>query len=251
MSIEVHEHQQDVRQLHRPARRRRLTVADGRTGGPARARPARARPRCCGSSPGWRRPTRAAVAVRTTRTSPDRDASERSVGFVFQHYALFRHMTVFENIAFGLRVRPRQTRPPTKRDPRDACTELLRAGAARRARRPLSVAAFRRPAAARRAGPGAGRRAEGAAARRAVRRARRQGAQGAAPLAAPAARRDARHQRLRHARPGRGAGSGRPRRGDERTAASSRSARRTRCTHTPRTPSSTAFLGPRIVSTGV
>ncbi len=38
-------------------------------------------------------------------------ARERQVGFVFQHYALFRHMTVFENIAFGLRVRPRDTRP--------------------------------------------------------------------------------------------------------------------------------------------
>ena len=36
---------------------------------------------------------------------------ERNVGFVFQHYALFRHMSVFENIAFGLRVRPRATRP--------------------------------------------------------------------------------------------------------------------------------------------
>ena len=36
---------------------------------------------------------------------------EREVGFVFQHYALFRHMTVFDNIAFGLRVRPRATRP--------------------------------------------------------------------------------------------------------------------------------------------
>ncbi|HZV38103.1 MAG TPA: ATP-binding cassette domain-containing protein, partial [Pseudoxanthomonas sp.] len=36
---------------------------------------------------------------------------ERRVGFVFQHYALFRHMTVFENVAFGLRVRPRKTRP--------------------------------------------------------------------------------------------------------------------------------------------
>ncbi|MGH8504305.1 MAG: sulfate/molybdate ABC transporter ATP-binding protein [Gammaproteobacteria bacterium] len=36
---------------------------------------------------------------------------ERQVGFVFQHYALFRHMTVFENVAFGLRVRPRQVRP--------------------------------------------------------------------------------------------------------------------------------------------
>ena len=36
---------------------------------------------------------------------------ERQVGFVFQHYALFRHMTVFENVAFGLRMKPRATRP--------------------------------------------------------------------------------------------------------------------------------------------
>ena len=36
---------------------------------------------------------------------------ERRVGFVFQHYALFRHMTVFDNVAYGLRVRPRRTRP--------------------------------------------------------------------------------------------------------------------------------------------
>jgi sulfate/thiosulfate transport system ATP-binding protein len=39
-------------------------------------------------------------------------ASERKAGFAFQHYALFRHLTVFENIAFGLRVRPKNTRPP-------------------------------------------------------------------------------------------------------------------------------------------
>jgi sulfate transport system ATP-binding protein len=36
---------------------------------------------------------------------------ERQVGFVFQHYALFRHMSVFENVAFGLRVKPRSLRP--------------------------------------------------------------------------------------------------------------------------------------------
>jgi sulfate/thiosulfate transport system ATP-binding protein len=42
-------------------------------------------------------------------------AGKRGVGFVFQHYALFRHMTVFENIAFGLRVRGRKTRPDEAR----------------------------------------------------------------------------------------------------------------------------------------
>jgi sulfate/thiosulfate transport system ATP-binding protein len=39
-----------------------------------------------------------------------RGAGERQVGFVFQHYALFRHMSVFENVAFGLRVQPRRVR---------------------------------------------------------------------------------------------------------------------------------------------
>lgn len=38
-------------------------------------------------------------------------ARDRQVGFVFQHYALFRHMSVFENVAFGLRVKPRKLRP--------------------------------------------------------------------------------------------------------------------------------------------
>ncbi len=41
----------------------------------------------------------------------DKDIKERHVGFVFQHYALFKHMTVFENVAFGLRVRPKHNRP--------------------------------------------------------------------------------------------------------------------------------------------
>jgi len=41
------------------------------------------------------------------------DVQERNVGFVFQSYALFKHMTVADNIGFGLRVRPRSSRPPT------------------------------------------------------------------------------------------------------------------------------------------
>ena len=55
----------------------------------------------------------------------DRTARERQVGFVFQHYALFRHMTVFENIAFGLKVRPRSSRPSREKI-RAKVQELLR-----------------------------------------------------------------------------------------------------------------------------
>jgi sulfate transport system ATP-binding protein len=49
---------------------------------------------------------------------------ERQVGFVFQHYALFRHMSVFENVAFGLRVKPRAVRP-SERAIRDKVHRLL------------------------------------------------------------------------------------------------------------------------------
>jgi sulfate transport system ATP-binding protein len=55
----------------------------------------------------------------------DLSVHDRRVGFVFQHYALFRHMTVFENIAFGLRVKPRRERP-TQSAIRDKVHELLR-----------------------------------------------------------------------------------------------------------------------------
>ena len=54
-----------------------------------------------------------------------RAVGERQVGFVFQHYALFRHMSVIDNIAFGLRVRPRKQRPSSTVI-RERVTELLK-----------------------------------------------------------------------------------------------------------------------------
>ncbi len=53
-----------------------------------------------------------------------RHVRERQVGFVFQHYALFKHMSVFENIAFGLRVKPRHLRP-SESQIREKVTQLL------------------------------------------------------------------------------------------------------------------------------
>ncbi|MBH8599139.1 sulfate/molybdate ABC transporter ATP-binding protein [Thermoactinomyces sp. CICC 10523] len=55
----------------------------------------------------------------------NRRVQERKVGFVFQHYALFQHMNIFENIAFGLKVRPRKKRP-SKQEIYERVTELLR-----------------------------------------------------------------------------------------------------------------------------
>jgi sulfate transport system ATP-binding protein len=55
----------------------------------------------------------------------DKGIKDRNVGFVFQHYALFRHMTVFENIAFGLRVKPKNIRP-SEQQIKDKVHELLK-----------------------------------------------------------------------------------------------------------------------------
>jgi sulfate transport system ATP-binding protein len=54
-----------------------------------------------------------------------RPVRERGVGFVFQHYALFRHMTVLDNVAFGLRVKPWRRRP-SRQQIRDRVMELLK-----------------------------------------------------------------------------------------------------------------------------
>jgi sulfate transport system ATP-binding protein len=72
------------------------------------------------------------------REASDLPVQHRGVGFVFQHYALFRHMTVFDNVAFGLTVRRRRERPPASRI-RDKVQDLL-------ALVQLEWAADRRPA---------------------------------------------------------------------------------------------------------
>ena len=72
---------------------------------------------------GLERPTEGAVFFGDEDAS-HRSVQERNVGFVFQHYALFRHMTVADNIGFGLKVRPGSSRP-AKEEIRRRASELL------------------------------------------------------------------------------------------------------------------------------
>ena len=59
---------------------------------------------------GLERPTSGRILFGDEDAS-DKSVQERNIGFVFQHYALFRHMNILENVSFGLKVRPRATRP--------------------------------------------------------------------------------------------------------------------------------------------
>jgi sulfate transport system ATP-binding protein len=72
---------------------------------------------------GLERPDSGRVVIEGEDTT-HRPVRERGVGFVFQHYALFRHMTVFDNVAFGLRMRPRAVRP-TPEQIRERVMKLL------------------------------------------------------------------------------------------------------------------------------
>ena len=72
------------------------------------------------------------------------DPQARGVGFVFQHYALFNHMTIFENVAFGLRVMPRSRRPDEAEIQRRV--HALLSLATRRSSRAGSASASRWPA---------------------------------------------------------------------------------------------------------
>ena len=73
---------------------------------PCLARADPARPRSCVLSPGLEFPDEGQILF-GDRDVTRQSAYQRRAGFVFQHYALFQHLSVFENIAFGLRVRKR------------------------------------------------------------------------------------------------------------------------------------------------
>ena len=132
----------------------------------------------------------------------------RGIGFVFQHYAAFKHLTVRDNVAFGLKIRKNP-----KSEVKEKVDNLLEVVGLERFSDPLPESALGWSAPAHGVGPGARRRPAGVAARRAVRCAGREGARRSAGLVAPAARRGARHHRAGHSRPGGGARRRRPDRG--------------------------------------
>ena len=163
---------------------------------------------------------------------------KRNVGFVFQHYAAFKHMTVRDNIAFGLQ----RAEAAAGRDPR-ARRGAAPPRAAPGLRRPLSGAALRWAASAHGSRTRPRARAGGAAPRRAVRRPRRARPRRAPRVATEAPRRRPRDDRLRDPRSGGGDGDLRHDRRDQPRGDSSRSARRGSSTTRPRPSSSCALSG--------
>ena len=123
----------------------------------------------------------------------------RGIGFVFQHYAAFKHMTVKDNVAFGLSVRKKP-----KAEIEDRVGELLKIVGLAGYAGPLPEPALRRAATAHGARARARGRAARAPARRALRSARREGARRAARVAPEAARGRARDHAARDPRPGGG-----------------------------------------------
>ena len=161
--------------------------------------------------------------------------SQRNISMVFQSYALFPHLTVAENIVFGLRVR---------KVPQAECDRA--AGASRRparpdrAARPQAVAALGRPAAARGARPRDHRAGAGVPDGRAAVESRCAAARRDAPGDPRAAAQARHHDGVRDARPGRGDVDGRSRDPAATAAGSSRTARRSTSTRRRPTRSSRA-----------
>ena len=132
---------------------------------------------------GFELPDRRPILLRgrdMTNDPPDK----RPVNMVFQNYALFPHLDVGDNVAFGLKRRSTSPRPRSRRRVGEAL-ELVHLDRLRAAQ---AEPAVRRPAAARRAGPGARQPAQRAAPRRAARRARPQAPQAASSSSSSASR---------------------------------------------------------------
>ena len=180
------------------------------------ARPIRLRQDHAAAHPsGIEKPTGGRVLINDREVAgPNRfvPPEERSVGLMFQDFALFPHLTILENVAFGLKALPREE---AKREAL-ACAGPRWSGTLRRR---LSAHSVRRRAAARGAGPGLGAAAGRYADGRAVLRARRPTARQYAGGDAVAAARDSRHLPDRHASSGRSHAARRPRRRDARRTA--------------------------------
>ena len=163
---------------------------------------------------------------------------KRGIGIVFQNYAIFPHMTVFDNIAFGLKMRK-----IPKREIRGRVGKALDQVNLDGLREALPTRAVRRRAAARGARPRADHRTQDPAAGRAPERAGQEAQGGDEVLDQGAAAVARHHHGLCHPRSGRGAHHVRPDRGDEQGPAWSRSARPTTIYEHPADRFVTDFIG--------
>ena len=113
-----------------------------------RARRAAASRRCCAWSPGLEEITGGEISI-GGRVVNDLEPKERDIAMVFQNYALYPHMTVFENMAYGLKIAKRAATPRSRR----ASTRPRRSWSSAPFLRAQAARALRRPAPARRDGP--------------------------------------------------------------------------------------------------
>ena len=140
----------------------------------------------------------------------DLPPKDRDIAMVFQNYALYPHMTVYDNMAFGLKMR-KFPKPEIDTRVREAAADARHPGAAQ----PQAPAALGRPAAARRGRARDRPAPPGVPLRRAALEPRRQAARPDARGAQAPPRPPRDHRDLRHARPGRGDDARRPRRRHE------------------------------------
>ena len=135
-----HRRRHQALRRRRRARRRSTSRSPPARSSACSARAAAARPRCCGSSPASRRPTTGTCStdgIDITRRPPER----RPFNMVFQHYALFPHMTVADNVGFGLTTQPRASARarPSARDRVAEMLELVGLDGLRAARYPSEL----------------------------------------------------------------------------------------------------------------